>query len=139
MKKPPAYSIYQEFDKNIEMLSNEDAGLLFKAINRFVFHDETPDFDNSVKDGIKFTWTTIESKLRRDKKHYALKCVKSAYASDTKQYPDLFMNYVSWFEWRKARYKNCIDPILEGITIEDMLILDSEKAYKDAKRSNDIE
>lgn len=139
MQNPPAYSVYQELEKNIDMLSNEDAGILYKAQNKYFFHGEPPDFTSSSGEGLKYTWPTIESKLTRDKRNYALKCVKKAYAADMKQFTtnEEKLSYAAWFEWRAARFRNCIDPILEGFTIEDMIKLDSEKAYKDTKKSSD--
>lgn len=137
MNTPPAYSVYQEFEKNIEMLSNEDAGILYKAQNMYFFHGEPPDFSCSNGEGLKYTWPAIESKLKRDKRNYVMKRVKTAYAADMKQCEEQ-LNYVSWFEWRSARFRGCTDPILDGLTIEDMIDLDAEKAYRDSKKQHDI-
>lgn len=138
MTKPPAYSVYQEFEENIDMLSNEEAGLLYKAQNKYFFHDEPPDFREGKGEGLKYTWPTIKSKLERDKRKYALECVKRAYAADMKNRdPEDPLTYASWYEWRGVRYKGVTDPVLDGFTLEDMLLLDSQKAYRDAKKTHD--
>ena len=133
MTTPPAYSVYKELEKNIEMLSNEDAGILYKAQNKYFFHDEMPDFDCSNGEGLKYTWPAIESKLSRDKRKYAIECVKKAYAADMRGFEEN-LSFAAWYEWRQVRYKDCTDPILEGFSMEDMLLLDSQKAYKEAKK-----
>lgn len=133
MKTPQGYIVYEEFEKNIEMLSNEDAGILYKAQNRYFFDGEAPDFSNCDKEGLKYTWPLIESKLSRDKRKYAIECLKRAYAADMKSFEEN-LTFAAWYEWRTARFNGCTDTILAGFSMDDMFELDSEKAYKNAKK-----
>lgn len=135
MTTPPAFDFTSEFYESIENLPDADAGRVVKAMGAYVFHMETPEFHPTDEKHLACMWPMMASKLNRCIRAYRDKCVKNAYAGDSGAYPEVgTMTYVSWFEWRKARYKDIEDPILYGYTLADMMIFDSLRAKKQSKQ-----
>ena len=72
MSKPKYFQIFNDNDKIVNILSNEDAGRLFKALFAFVNSGTEPDFsDNSA---LYITYTVISEQIKRDYKAYNHKC-----------------------------------------------------------------
>lgn len=65
MKK--SFVLYNDSMSFIEMMSDEDAGILFKQV--FLYHNEK-DFRNDVPETVAITFAMLKSQFERDKKKY---------------------------------------------------------------------
>lgn len=143
MAEPPAFYFYKDNIESVKLLSDEAAGKLLKGMIDFFFFERTPDLDDT--EGLKYIWPIIKKKLENDRYKYRLECAKRAYAADmrTLKKDGIEYTYAAWFQWRTMHRKKdyqesdeaFIDPLLDKLTIEDMLILDSTQAYKKQKHS----
>lgn len=72
MSEKKSFLMYTSYLDNVEILSNEEAGQLLKAIYAFVNGNELPELDRVVQ----LTFNPIKSHLERDKEKYKEICRK---------------------------------------------------------------
>lgn len=72
--KKKSFILYADFIQQIEMLSDEEAGQLIKAIYRYVAEDEPLNTDNRV---LAMMFTSITQNIERDKAKYSVACERN--------------------------------------------------------------
>lgn len=75
-RKQNSFVLYYDYSKHISLLSDQEAGQLFKALFRFAEDGTTPDFSGALMMCFSF----ISSQMQRDKEKYIDICVKRAKA-----------------------------------------------------------
>lgn len=74
MAKPPAMTIALEHGELVEMLSDTEAGELFKALFNFAENGEVPDFDGMLK----MAFVAISNQIKRSADRYELACLRKS-------------------------------------------------------------
>ena len=75
-KKQNSFVLYTDYIQHVSLLSDQEAGQLFKALFRFVAEGTAPDFSGSLMMCFSF----ISSQIQRDKAKYSDICEKRAAA-----------------------------------------------------------
>ena len=87
MSKPKYFQIFNDNYKIVKMLTDNDAGKLFKAIFEYVNSGSEPDF--SANTSLYIVYTVITEQIKRDYEAYSKKCeqnrknIKKRYSSTT--------------------------------------------------------
>ena len=77
MAERPGVMFFFDLEPALKMLSDEEAGRLFKAAMEYAHWGVVPEFDGMVA----LAWTFIQPKIDRDRNAYDLRCKKSEYAA----------------------------------------------------------
>ena len=77
MAERPGVMFFFDLEPALKMLSDEEAGRLFKAAMEYAHYGVVPEFDGMVA----LAWTFIQPKIDRDRDAYDLRCKKSEYAA----------------------------------------------------------
>lgn len=75
MAERPGIMFYFDVEPALEMLSNEEAGQLFKAAMQYGHYGVAPEFDGLVA----MAWSFVQPKIDRDNEAYKQKCMDNSY------------------------------------------------------------
>lgn len=84
-KAQPGVMIYFTIAECLNELSNEQSGILFKAILDYSSKDIEPQFDTPE---LRIAWACFKPQLDRDKEHYADVSEQRMRAAFTRSYKD---------------------------------------------------
>ena len=99
MKEKPGVMIYFEIASVLKLLSDEDAGKLFRAILEYGQTRTMPQLPESLQ----IVWPLIQLRLDNDHKHYHDVCSEKGYAAYVRWQKERQQEYLSREDWLREK------------------------------------
>ena len=93
----PGIMVYFDIKFALEIMTDEQAGMLFKAFLKYGEYGEEPEFDDSC---LKMAWAFMKPRSDRDEKTYNLKCLQKKYAVYCRECKKRGEEYLSYSDWK---------------------------------------
>lgn len=108
-KKQPGVMLYFDNFKILDMLSDMEAGILFRGIMEYAEHGVLPEFEER---GLEMVWYMIRPRIDHDAATYREKCESNAYSvycREAKKRGELPMAKVDFLEQREQMESSDIE------------------------------
>ena len=74
MAERKSFMLYLDSEAQFELLTDEQAGKLIKALIKYAKYEENPDFEDGM---LKMAFSFISSQIRRDSEKYERRCERN--------------------------------------------------------------
>ena len=129
------FSTYEETEELIKKLSDEEAGMIYKAQYAYSFHDEITDFSSDER--LSLAWPMFFAKIKRDKHKKYVTSAANAFKTFKRDNKDSNFDHVAWWRWKKCQLRDEPDSFIHKVTLQDMEALDAKSSKKSSRNQRE--